>query len=131
MKTTRMKTRPRKLPLLRSYLCQMALAGGLACPSISTLARDNPAPLEVARQLNQAFIEVAETISPSVVVIEIAHSPEALEQDDENPLLEMIPKEMRKQWLDRFHKRHPSPRKGSDEPEHEPIYDGRGSGVVI
>src|SRR5438876_9579145 len=121
MKMTRMKNRRRKRHPLRSCLWPLALAGGLVLPAAPLPARDNPAPLDVARQLNQAFIEVAEAISPSVVVIEVAHSPEAMEEDETNPLLEMIPKEMRKEWLERFHKRRPQARERSDDSEHEPI----------
>src|SRR5215208_2054049 len=56
------------------------------------------AALEVARQLNQAFIELADEVSPAVVVIKVAQKPSQLDLDGEdNPLLDMLPPEFRRQ----------------------------------
>ena len=56
------------------------------------------AALDLARQLNQAFIEVADQVSPAVVVIKVAQKPSHLDLDGEdNPLWDMLPPEFRRQ----------------------------------
>src|ERR1051326_8892187 len=58
-------------------------------------ARENP--MDLARQLNQAFIEVAEKVSPAVVVIRVAHKPDYNESGgEENPLLDLLRSEERR-----------------------------------
>jgi serine protease Do len=57
------------------------MAAGLFCADVSLQALDSPA-LSLARQLNEAFIEVADKVSPSVVVIEITEKPG--QNDDES-----------------------------------------------
>lgn len=114
---------------MRSLLCQLALTGSLATAG---LAAETGSPLDVARQLNRAFIQVADTVSPSVVVIEVAHAPEAADDQGGNPLLELIPKDLRKELMERFHKQLPvQPREKSKDKQPELVYDGRGSGIVI
>ena len=55
---------------VRSSLAVLSLAGLTAALPFSATAKDSEA-LKVARQLNNAFVEVAETVSPSVVVISV------------------------------------------------------------
>src|SRR6185503_20715556 len=99
-------------------------------------AQEPTSPLAMARQLNQAFIELADKVSPSVVVVNVAHkSPHFGFEDGDDPLApyyDQMPKEFRK-W---FEKRRELPNKDKDgEPEDEtrkePVFDGQGSGVVI
>ena len=96
-------------------------------------ATEPSTPLELARQLNQAFIELADKVSPSVVVISVAHrSPHfGLEEEEETPDLDQFPKEFRK-W---FERRREQPKKKEDEEDlnkdKDPVFDGQGSGVVI
>src|SRR5678816_4338381 len=74
-------------------------------PLAARTATNSPA-LDLARQLNNAFIEVAEKVSPSVVVIKIAHKPGTIDLDDsENPLWDLIPREFRKQMEEERDKR--------------------------
>ena len=87
--------------------------------------------LELARQLNQAFIDVAEKVSPSVVVIQVAHKPGHGDQEvEENPFYEMLPPEFRRQLeesRDKQRKEQGSGRKFHRKPE----FSGEGSGIII
>jgi serine protease Do len=92
--------------------------------------------LELARQLNQAFIEVADKVSPAVVVIRVAQKP-GLESDlVDNPLWEMLPPQFRKQ-LEDYRNQQEQQRKAnpdkSPNPRRRPEfrYNGQGSGIVI
>src|SRR6266404_8594160 len=76
-------------------------AFGLLAGSSGVLpAKENSSALELARQLNQAFIEVADQVSPSVVVIQVAHKPNFSETDSEgdNPFWDLIPRQYRQQF---------------------------------
>ena len=102
--------KPSKFDVLISLVCLTGLLAstppGLASPN-----------LELARQLNQAFVEVAEKVSPAVVVITVtqkASTAAPLEESDELPE-ESSPREFWR-W---FHRRIPE----------ESI--GQGSGVII
>ena len=125
--------------LLSAGIALAALAGGPGRLS----AKDGSSALEVARQLNQAFIEVADQVSPSVVVIRVAHRPDFIDAEMEqntDGLLERMPPEFRK-W---FRQQVEPEQKPRVEPEGKPrsrqprrrgpakpIFDGQGSGVVI
>src|SRR2546430_17324089 len=84
----------------------------------------SPAPLagkdptmDLARQLNQAFIEVADHASPAVVVIRIAHKPDYSEPgDDDNPFFDLVP-ELRKRFEGQLKKRRQLQRNP------EPVYE--------
>ena len=90
------------------------------------------APMDVARQLNDAFIEVAERASASVVVIRVAHRPDAVHGNGEdNPFFEFLPKEFRKQFQDEMEKQRKKEKERSGGGRREPVFDGQGSGVVI
>ena len=53
---------------------------------VAAEAGKDSSALELARQLNQAFIDVAEKVSPSVVVIQVAQKPGYGDQEqEENP----------------------------------------------
>lgn len=77
-------------------------------------ALDSPA-LSLARQLNEAFIEVAEKVSPAVVVIEVT---EKAPQED-GSWWDLLPPE------ERPHHRHPHKDAQPD------TVEGEGSGVII
>lgn len=79
-------------------------------------------PIEIARQLNEAFISVAETVSPSVVVIEVAYK-ESQASMTSHPLYHMLPPDL-KDYFEQH--RAPNPPASRD-----PVYSGRGSGIVI
>ena len=110
------------------FACVILLSA--AFPLIGRAANDSPA-LTLAHQLNDAFVEVAEKVSPSVVVIKLAHKPGSIDiADEDNPFWEFVPKEFRKQFEQERDKR----RKQSDEeeqPDRPPVFDSQGSGVII
>lgn len=89
--------------------------------------------LELARQLNQAFTEVADQVSPAVVVILVEQKASKVDLDDEeNPLWDLLPPEFRKQLEQQREKqREKKEKKDESKSDREPIYNGRGSGIVI
>jgi len=92
------------------------------------------AALDLARQLNQAFIEVADHVSPAVVVIKVAQKPSQLDLDGEdNPLWDMLPPEFRRQLERQREKERNKSDKSDNSPgsKEPPVFNGQGSGVVI
>ncbi len=88
-------------------------------------AKDAPSPIDLARQLNQAFVEVADKVSPAVVVIQVAHKPDSGGLDAENnPFFDLLP-DLKRRWEEQYKQYH-QPR-----PDREPIFDSEGSGIVI
>src|SRR5258705_958549 len=123
-----------KVPM-RSISAQLALC--LLLTAFCAPAEPTKAPsaaLDFARQLNQAYIDVAEEVSPTVVVIRVAQKAGRFDLDDEeNPLWDMLPPEFRKQLekqREKQRKEQESPKEspGTKEP---PVFNGQGSGVVI
>src|SRR6266581_4562879 len=99
------------LPLISSCLL-------LAPPTAS--ANEPSANLELARQLNLAFVEVAEKVSPTVVVINVVQKPSASSQDDEEDVpYDTVPREFRRFF--RRQSQEQAPEKSR----------GQGSGVII
>ena len=97
----------------------------------ASAALTNSPALDLARQLNNAFIEVAEKVSPSVVVIRVAQREraDALE-DSDNPLWDLVPEDLRKQFEEERERRRRNGRerrRGTGAPE----FNGQGSGVII
>ncbi|MGD0814051.1 MAG: trypsin-like peptidase domain-containing protein [Verrucomicrobiota bacterium] len=98
----------------RLFYCLLAVA--MMAGGASVMALDSPA-LSLARQLNEAFIEVADKVSPAVVVIEVTEKVRDGEAD--GSWWDLLPPEDQPR-----HHRH---RHGS-RPEKA---EGEGSGVVI
>jgi len=85
--------------------------------------------LKLAQQLNQAFVEVAESVSKSVVVVRVAKKPGAQGQFDgqfrNSPFFDQLPEDFRKYF------EQPEQREQPQRPRsREPIFDGQGSGLV-
>src|SRR5438132_11780043 len=111
--------------LIKSHAGWLALLATLALSPWPLAAKENSAAMDLARQLNQAFIEVADKVSPAVVVIKLAHKPDYRDLDDgSNPFLDMVP-ELRKRFEEQFKKRQ------QRQSRREPVYDSQGSGIVI
>src|SRR5216117_1222813 len=109
---------------IKSHAAWLALLATLALAPLPVAANENSAAIDLARQLNQAFIEVADKVSPAVVVIRVAHKPDYSDQgEDANPFLDMLPREFRRRFEER---RQRAPRRSR-----EPIFDAEGSGTVI
>lgn len=69
--------------------------------AFSTLAAAESPNLDLVRQLNQAFVEVVEKVSPSVVVISVAQKPGSMsseEGDEENDPFDFLPPELRRRY---------------------------------
>src|SRR5437773_4186601 len=110
--------------VIKSHLGLFALLGIVALAPFPLAGKETSSPMDLARQLNQAFIEVADKVSPSVVVIRVAHKPDYNESiDDDNPFFDMLPREFRRRFEER---RQRTPRRSR-----EPIFDSEGSGIVI
>ncbi len=116
---------------LSTALCLLALAGAHAFTPLHAAPKESSA-IELARQLNQAFIEVADRVSPSVVVVRVAQKQDrsAFGSDGEgNPFFDMLPREFRRQLEEQFQKRRKE--RTEPQPERTPQFNGQGSGVVI
>jgi serine protease Do len=102
-----------------------------AALSLAAHGATNSPALDLARQLNDAFVEVAEKVSPTVVVIRVAQKPGTTDLDDaDNPFWDLMPKEFRKQFEEEREKRR---RQAEEEerPPGPPVFNGQGSGVII
>jgi serine protease Do len=112
-------------------LCLLALAGSQALSPL-TAAQKESAAIALARQLNQAFIEVADQVSPSVVVVRVAQKQDRStfgSEGEGNPFFDMLPREFRRQLEEQFEKR--KKQQSEPRPERTPQFNGQGSGVVI
>jgi len=104
---------------MRRY--KIALSGlsilALLTAGFPASALDSPA-LSLARQLNEAFIQVADDVSPAVVVIEVTEKAAADDQGQEGSWWDLLPPEERPR-----HRRHHG--------AHAEKVQAEGSGVVI
>src|ERR1019366_5178417 len=98
----------------------LLVAAGLALAAQPALSREPSANLDLARQLNQAFVEVADKVSSSVVFINVVQKPAASATEDEpNGLFDSLPREF---WR-YFHKQ-------LEQLPQEKVR-GEGSGIII
>lgn len=99
-----------------------AIAAAALAVSVPTTQAASQA-LEMARQLNSAFVEVADTAAPSVVLIVVEQklTPTASSSED-NPFFDMLPPE----WQRRFERRGQRQQEGAPRRA-----TGNGSGFVI
>ena len=70
------------------------LLGGMVANSPAWAAEPSEA-LKLAQQLNQAFVEVAESVSKSVVVVRVASKPR-VRSGGGSPFFDQLPEEYRK-----------------------------------
>ncbi|MFQ3168574.1 MAG: serine protease Do [Limisphaerales bacterium] len=106
-----------------------ALLGGMVADSPARAAEPSEA-LKLAQQLNQAFVEVAESVSKSVVVVRVASKPQArgaFGNPFNSPFFDQLPEEYRKFFERQQEQREEQPRRSRPR---GPIYDGQGSGLV-
>ncbi len=104
--------------------------GGAGLRSGAAEAAKESSPIDLARRLNQAFIDVADKVSPAVVVIQVAHKPGFGEDDEENPFYEMLPPDFRKR-LEEEREKQRKEREKSRKFHRKPVFSGEGSGVVV
>lgn len=84
------------------------------------------ADLDMARRLNEAFVAVAETVSPSVVVVRVRPKADAELDFDHEQLFEMLPEDRRRQLEEELERRRRSRR--APRPDYFPE---QGSGLVL
>ena len=111
-------------------------------PASSLVSKASPG-LDLARQLNEAFVEVAESVSKSVVVIHVRSRGDRMTEPEGNPFLEQMPEEQRErmeQFFEFFQGqgrggRRPKGREseggGGSGGSSAPLVSGQGSGMVI
>lgn len=100
----------------QSAFLSLLVAGALAAPGMA-VAADSSVGLELAQQLNHAFVEVADRVSPSVVVITVAQKARGRDLPDDDG--DQVPPELR---------RHSD---GGRSNGRRPRMFSRGSGIVI
>lgn len=112
---------------LKGLVCLGLLWGGLSGASANEI--DPPphiqAALSVARQLNDAFVYVADTVSPSVTVIKVSKKAGAMEDLEGHPLFDELTEEWKEQLRERWR------REGERRERGERDFSGQGSGVVM
>jgi len=110
------------------------LLGGIVASSPARAAEPSEA-LKLAQQLNQAFVEVAESVSKSVVVVRVANKARARggvgNPFDNSPFFDQLPEEYRKF----FERQQEQQREEPQTPPRRsrprgPVFDGQGSGLV-
>ncbi len=104
--------------VLRPVLLALALFSPVTC-SLAT-----PAAIDVARQLNEAFVAVSERAAASVVVVRVAQTIGAADGDDEHPLLDSMPEELRRQYREFLG------RERQNRERFGPRFNGEGSGII-
>ena len=87
--------------------------------------------LKLAQQLNQAFVEVAESVSQSVVIVRVANKPQVLggggNPNGNSPFFDQLPEEYRKFFERQQEQREEQSRRSRPR---GPVFDGQGSGLV-
>src|SRR5260370_4032172 len=79
--------------------CSLLLCASLFSFSVIS-AKDVSPNLALARQLNEAFVEVAEKVSPAVVVITVTSKPgSAPEDEEEDRAYDSFPRQLRRYFL--------------------------------
>ena len=115
-----MKTNIANITILTLIFC---LIGNFPVKAV-----DTSEALKLAQQLNQAFVEVAESVSKSVVEVRVSKSAENYQMQGEqfrnSPFFDQLPEDFRK-----FFEQQPQQREQPNR-SREPIYDGQGSGLV-
>ena len=106
------------------------LLGGMVANS-PACANEPSEALKLAQQLNQAFVEVAESVSQSVVIVRVANKPQVLggggNPNGNSPFFDQLPEEYRKFFERQQEQREEQPRRSRPR---GPVFDGQGSGLV-
>jgi serine protease Do len=114
---------------------KLATCGLLMCfvplGVVSQELPQNITPIQIARALNQAFVGVADEVSPSVVVIRVAQKPGAAIDELDESYFDMLPPELREPYKDYFKKAEPQEPAQEPSRSRPPVFDGQGSGVII
>src|SRR5438046_10587880 len=102
--------------MTKNWIGMLVVAGGLILVASPAATKENPSALDLAKELNKAFIEVAEKASPSVVVIQVWYKADYEDVDEDDSFWEMLPREWRRRFAEEREQRkqersdRPSPR---------------------
>lgn len=107
-------------------LKRLLFLASVVSASLSIEADENVDASTWIHQLDQAFVQVAEKVSPSVVVIEVAHRRGEISSRRSPDWFERLPDDLKKQFEEYLEKQRERP-----QPNAEDIFDGKASGVVI
>jgi len=83
--------------------------------------------LGLARDLNEAFVAVAEKVSPAVVVIDVAQPEGPRGAAGRHPWLDLLPEA----WKEQFRQQEEQRRKDRSRADAVPEYGGHGSGMIL
>ena len=105
----------------RAKQLRSLVLSGLLLPAPNACQAADAPNLDLARQLNQTFVSVADKVSPSVVVITVLQKADAAAMDDEEDMpYDQLPREFRRYYH----------RQQQDEGPPEKS-QGQGSGVIL
>jgi serine protease Do len=121
----------RKTFLVHSLACVLIAA---CCALVIEAAEDGEDSASLVRQLNESFVRVADTVSASVVVIEVAHRRGASvvpKQQLRGDWFELLPDDLKRQYQEYLEKQQENAQPELNGDPDEDVFDGKGSGVVI
>jgi S1-C subfamily serine protease len=123
---------------IRNLALSLIVSAGLTGSGAVAFAKDSSA-LEMARQLNEAFVEVADKVSPAVVVITVTekadyHSSDMNNDDgsdDSSSPFDQLPPQFKKWFDEQFGNQGHRGNRGNQRRQRPPQMQGEGSGIVI
>src|SRR5260370_16507194 len=89
-----------KLDPVKTFLTALVAAAAFGLAPAPASARETSSALDLARQLNQAFIGVAEDVSPAVVVVKVAHKQNYIDAEEGDSPFADIFRQFRKRFAD-------------------------------
>lgn len=104
----------------------LMVAMALGSAGLSRDVRGETSALDLVRKLNEAFVEVAESVSPAVVVVRVRPK-EDLDRESAAGLFQFLPEEMQKELQERMERERNRPRR----PMPPDYFPEQGSGVVF
>jgi serine protease Do len=118
------------MPKKKFFAVLLLVAATLVSPVRHAVAKEPATPLDLAHQLNDAFVEVADRVSKSVVVIQVAYTRESRERitTEENPWLDKLPDSLKK-YFSPDESEEPAPERTPT--GREPEFQGSGSGIIL
>jgi serine protease Do len=112
-----------KLGNMKKSLLILGLCGSITFAPAPVRAADNDSPIAIAKKLNQAFVQVVQKVSPSVVVVKVKQKVDLESRKralGNNPFFEYFDDDMKEQL-----------RRRMERMEKAPAPQGQGSGVII
>ncbi len=102
---------------IRRNAVTLLMVASVATSGLRVEAKHSPA-LDLARKLNDAFVEVAEEVSPAVVIIDIRQKVKDKDTNDGGSFWNIIPPELRRHFQ-------------SHGGAHQKVLEGEGSGLIV